>query len=102
MPTKTEMNTDTVEKVKIDRPKDYIIVMHNDDVTPMDVVVTVLMHVFKTDIEKAMETMMNIHKTGAAAIGMYTKDIAETKLRDATSLAIALGGTTLKITMEDA
>ncbi len=66
-------------KPKLKQPPKYKVVMLNDDFTPMDFVVDVLMIFFYMDTEKAEQTMMDIHLKGKAICGIFTRDVAETK-----------------------
>ena len=61
------------------RPSLYKVVMLNDDFTPMDFVVDVLMTFFGMDEEKATQVMLIVHTQGKAVCGLYTRDVAETK-----------------------
>lgn len=54
--------------------------MHNDDFTPMEFVVTVLEAFFNMDTKTATETMYQVHTKGKAVCGIYSKDVAETKV----------------------
>ena len=67
------------EKPALKRPSLYQVVMMNDDYTPMDFVVEVLMRFFSMNEEKAMQVMMVVHTQGKAVCGVYSRDIAETK-----------------------
>ncbi len=67
------------EEVKVKPPPLYRVVMYNDDYTPMEFVVLVLMEFFGMDVDKAWRVMMTIHTTGQAVVGIYPRDIAETK-----------------------
>lgn len=60
-------------------PPLYVVIMLNDDYTPMDFVVEVLQKFFGFDLEKATQVMMLVHKQGKAKCGTYSKDVAETK-----------------------
>jgi ATP-dependent Clp protease adaptor protein ClpS len=70
-----------VEKSKqmLKPPPLYMVVMLNDDFTPMDFVVEVLQRFFGFNLEKATKLMMDVHTKGQAVCGVYTKDVAETK-----------------------
>lgn len=61
------------------RPDQYRVVLLNDDYTPMDFVVGVLMRFFGMNEEKATQVMLLVHTQGKAVCGVYTRDIAETK-----------------------
>ena len=66
-------------KPKLKRPPLYNVVLLNDDYTPMEFVVHVLEHFFGMDREKATQLMLAVHTQGAAVVGIYPRDIAETK-----------------------
>ena len=65
----------------------YKILIHNDDVTPMDFVVYVLMEVFKKNIQDAAEIMIVAHKTGIALVTVLPLEQAELRSQQAHSLA---------------
>lgn len=65
--------------VRPKRPPMYKVVLMNDDYTPMDFVVMVLESVFNKDHAEALEIMLQVHNKGAAVVGIYTRDVAETK-----------------------
>ena len=69
----------TQEKVELKKPKLYKVILLNDDYTPMDFVVEVLMKFFGMNEEKATQVMLLVHTQGKAVCGVYTRDIAETK-----------------------
>lgn len=62
------------------RPPMYRIVMLNDDFTPMEFVVLVLRMFFHIPTARAYDIMMTVHTKGAAVVGVYTYEIAETKI----------------------
>ena len=68
------------DKQKIDRPKKYKVVFYNDDFTPMQLVTLILMEVFKKGEQEARSIMLRVHKGGKAIAGVYSKDIAHTKV----------------------
>lgn len=61
-------------------PPMYKVILNNDDYTPMDFVVEVLMRFFRMDAERATDTMLTIHYKGSAVCGTYSAEIAETKV----------------------
>lgn len=75
------------DKIKIKEPKKYKVVMYNDDFTPMEFVVYILVNIFKKSESDAVQIMMNVHTSGKAVVGTYSYDIAMTKADKATSLA---------------
>ena len=74
-------------KVKIKEPKKYRVVMYNDDFTSMDFVVYVLVCVFNKSNIDAYNIMMEVHNGGKSVVGIYSYDIARSKVERATSLA---------------
>lgn len=69
-----------VEKPKLQRPPMYQVVMLNDDYTPMDFVVMVLVSFFNIDSDAAVRIMLDVHQKGQGHCGVYTRDVAETKV----------------------
>jgi len=67
-------------KTKTKRPPFFKVVMLNDDYTPMDFVIQILTGIFKHSEEDAMTIMMKIHNQGSATCGLFTRDVAETKI----------------------
>lgn len=68
-------------------PKKYKVLVMNDDVTPMEFVVAMLVSVFKHNEGTAIDLTMKIHNEGSAVAGIYTYEVAEQKCIDATYLA---------------
>jgi ATP-dependent Clp protease adaptor protein ClpS len=68
-------------------PGKYKVIVCNDDVTPMDFVIAMLMGVFRHSEGSAVDLTMKIHNNGSAVAGVYTHEIAEQKIADATNLA---------------
>lgn len=95
-------STDTVEieKTKIKKPSKWVVILHNDDVTPMDFVIELLYYVFNLDITQATKLMLQIHNEGQGIAGVYSYEIAEQKYTEAQTL-IKLSAQSLKITMEE-
>lgn len=67
-------------KPAVKRPSLYKVVLINDDYTPMEFVVHVLETFFSMNREKATQIMLNVHVQGKGLCGVYTKEIAETKV----------------------
>lgn len=83
----TEVVTKKITKEKIKEPPRYKVIVLNDDVTTMEFVVAMLMLIFKHHQDSAMKLTMDIHNNGSAVAGIYTHEIAEQKVLDATSMA---------------
>lgn len=71
-----KLEPDTV----LQEPKMYRVILHNDHYTTMDFVVEVLMLVFHKPAAEATKIMLDVHKKGAGMCGVYTYDIASTKV----------------------
>ena len=67
-------------KPKLKQPPLYKVIILNDDYTPMDFVVEVLQKFFGMDLSKATEIMLHVHTRGMGVCGVYTRDVAETKV----------------------
>jgi len=81
--------TETVleRKPKTKRPKMHRVLMHNDDFTTMEFVIWVLREVFHKSESQATHLMLTIHHKGMGVAGVFTRDIAETKVVQVTELA---------------
>jgi ATP-dependent Clp protease adaptor protein ClpS len=65
---------------RVEPPRAYQVVMLNDDYTPMEFVVMVLQQHFHHDIDAATQIMLKIHHEGRAVCGVYSRDVAATKV----------------------
>ena len=81
MASETKLESKTISKLK--EPKQYKVVMYNDDFTPMDFVVDILKTIFNKEHQDAVEIMMQVHKGDRAIVGQYSYDIAMTKTQEA-------------------
>ena len=68
------------DKPKLQPPKQYKVIVNNDDYTPMEFVVQVLMMFFSMDNAKATRVMMSVHTKGRGVCGTFSHEIAETKV----------------------
>lgn len=75
------------QNLKLKEPKGFRVVMFNDDFTPMDFVVNILMNIFQKRYEEAVMLMMTVHKGKKAVVGNYSYDIARSKVDKAMTLA---------------
>jgi ATP-dependent Clp protease adaptor protein ClpS len=86
MPANTVLKPRTKTKPKTARPPLYKVILLNDDFTPREFVVMVLKAVFRMGAERAQAVMLTAHQKGACVIAVYTRDVAETKAKEATEL----------------
>ena len=83
------------------RPPMYKVLLHNDDYTTMEFVVEVLQKVFHKTTAEATRIMLLVHKTGSGVCGVFTEDVAETKVEIVHHLA-RKSGFPLRCSMEEA
>src|SRR6476660_1084273 len=91
----------TENKKKLKRPPLYKVLLHNDDYTTKEFVVQVLQYVFHKEHSEATQIMLHVHKRGIGVAGVYTYEIAETKVTLVEGLA-RQHEYPLKCTMEEA
>ena len=89
MSVKNKNDTATLsrDKEKIIEPRDYVVVLLNDNYTTRDFVVEVLKLIFHKTPDEATRIMLNVHHKGRGVVGMYTWDIANTKASQVHALA---------------
>ena len=81
MSTKTEIGTiKKKQNAKLKPPSFYQVLMHNDDFTTTEFVVEVLQRFFAFDIERAIALMLKVHHEGKAVCGVFSRDIAMSKV----------------------
>ena len=85
------VKTRTTTRTKTERPKLYKVILLNDDFTPREFVVLVLKAVFRMNGTTAQRVMLTAHQKGACVIAVYTRDVAETKAKEATELGKSKG-----------
>ncbi len=76
----TERGVATKVRPKTKKPSMYRVLLMNDDYTPMEFVVSILMGIFQKSPEEATRIMLNVHQAGVGTCGVYTFEIAETKV----------------------
>lgn len=87
-------------ELDVEEPKMYHVILLNDDFTPMDFVVYLLIEVFHKNSDDAWNITNSVHNNGSGVAGTYIKDIAETKSSLANKLAKA-NGFPLETTIEE-
>jgi len=105
LPTKHDDNGDTQvitrARPKTQKPQQYKVLLLNDDYTPMEFVVLVLEEVFKKSREDAYTIMLHVHQKGVGVCGVYTFEVAETKVTQVMDMARE-NGHPLQCTLEPA
>jgi ATP-dependent Clp protease adaptor protein ClpS len=81
--TLTESRSDQ----QLEKPRLWRVLLHNDDYTTQDFVVWVLETVFHKPTAEAFDIMLSVHQSGMGVAGIYTHDVAETKLKTTRDLA---------------
>jgi ATP-dependent Clp protease adaptor protein ClpS len=75
------------QKPRLQEPRLYRVILHNDHYTTMEFVVKVIMAVFHKQAAEATRIMLDVHKKGAGVVGVYTYDIAVTKISQVHEMA---------------
>ncbi len=90
---------ETLEKRKTKRPSLFKVLLHNDDYTSMEFVVEILVRYFHKSATEATQIMLHVHQKGIGVAGVYTRDIAESKVAQVTDYARE-SGMPLLLTLE--
>ncbi len=80
-------STATKDRDEVKEPPLYKVLLHNDDYTSMEFVISILEQVFKKNTAEATKIMMNVHQEGIGVAGVYTYEICETKVAAVHDLA---------------
>jgi ATP-dependent Clp protease adaptor protein ClpS len=75
------------EKPRLQEPRLYRVLLHNDDYTTMDFVVKVIVSVFHKPAAEATKIMLDVHRKGRGVVGVYTRDIAVTRVAQVHQMA---------------
>jgi len=95
-----ELEIELDNDLEVEEPKKYKVFLLNDDYSTMDFVIDVLTRVFRKNIDQATKIMLNIHNNGKDVCGIYTHEIASTKVAQVKTLAREKGFP-LKAIMEE-
>lgn len=96
----TDILLDEKIKVTVSEPKNWKVIFLNDDTTPMEFVISVLIEVFKHTQDTARDITLQVHETGSGIAGIYSFEIAEAKAVESTNLA-RQNGFPLQIKLEE-
>ena len=83
----TSENIQEKTRAKTKEPEMYRVLLHNDDYTTMEFVVEVLVKVFRKTVMDATKIMLTVHKHGRGNVGVFTYDIAHTKIQQVRRMA---------------
>ena len=83
----TGVVTETRTERRLQKPKMYKVLLHNDDYTTMEFVVYVLQGIFHRSETDAMQIMLHVHKNGIGVAGVYTREVAESRIAQVEALA---------------
>ena len=83
----TDIQLDEKIKIRATEPRRWKVILLNDDTTPMEFVIALLMEIFRHTVESANDIMLQVHETGSGVAGVYSFEIAEAKAVEATNLA---------------
>lgn len=97
----TSSNIRERQNIKLQEPRKYNVLLHNDDFTTMEFVVKVLTTIFRKSEEDANVLMLKVHREGRAVAGTYSLDIAQSKAQKATTMA-RMENFPLRLTVEPA
>jgi ATP-dependent Clp protease adaptor protein ClpS len=100
MSTQTDVIEEVQEETEIQEPSMFRVIIHNDDKTTFDFVIYVLTTIFDKEYNEAAELTFRVHDSGSATAGIYTFQIAETKVEEATEIA-RLNNYPLTLTLEE-
>ncbi|WP_072681657.1 ATP-dependent Clp protease adapter ClpS [Arcobacter sp. LA11] len=95
-----ELEIELDSDLEVSEPKKYKVFLLNDDYSTMDFVIDILTKVFRKNVDQATQIMLNIHNNGKAICGIYTHEIASTKVTQVKTLAREKGFP-LKAMMEE-
>jgi len=95
-----ELEIELDSDLEVSEPKKYKVFLLNDDYSTMDFVIDILTKIFRKNVDQATQIMLNIHNDGKAICGIYTHEIASTKVTQVKTLAREKGFP-LKAMMEE-
>ena len=82
-----DLEVDLADKIELEEPKKYKVILLNDHYSTMDFVIEVLRKIFRKSMQEATEIMLNVHNNGRDVCGIYTQEIALTKCQQVRNMA---------------
>ncbi len=83
----SQYDEDVILEDEVREPRLYRVLLHNDDYTSMDFVIHVLVKIFRKNADEAQHIMLSVHERGTGLCGIFTREIAETKVMQVRSMA---------------
>lgn len=77
----SDLESDVLERVEVKEPSMYSVLLLNDDYTPMEFVIEILVEIFRKSAPEATKITMDVHREGSGVAGVYIRDIAEMKCK---------------------
>ena len=96
----TEVEIKNTDKLDISKPKKYSVIMFNDDSTPMEFVIELLVNVFNHSDQGAQDITLKVHNDGKGVAGVYYYEIAEQKVAESISVS-RVAGYSLALDLEE-
>ncbi len=94
-------NATTVEMIDLKLPSMFKVVIHDNDTTPIDLVVFALVHAAELTDEQAFNLALEAHNQGSAVVGTYTKSVADEVITNCNDIAAQNGHPEFKATKEE-
>ena len=86
--TRDDEQGETITRDRVQKPRKYKVLLLNDDYTSMEFVVMVLRRVFRHSQASATRVMLHIHNSGVGVAGIYTREVAETRIQQVHNLPL--------------
>ncbi|MDR0338871.1 MAG: ATP-dependent Clp protease adaptor ClpS [Desulfovibrio sp.] len=99
-PFSPDSHSDSFADIELREPRRFRVLLHNDDYTTMEFVIEILIGIFRKSPDEAVEIMLAVHENGIGACGVYTEEVAETKVAQVRSKARS-AGYPLRCSMEE-
>ncbi|MDL2216765.1 ATP-dependent Clp protease adaptor ClpS [Desulfovibrio sp. OttesenSCG-928-M14] len=96
----SDSHSDSLTDIDVREPRNYRVFLHNDDYTTMEFVVEILVSIFHKSPDEATLVMLAIHENGIGLCGVYTEEVAETKVAQVHARA-RKAGFPLRCSMEE-
>ena len=87
----TEVEIKQTDKLDISKPKKYSVILYNDDSTPMEFVIELLINIFNHSESAAQDITANVHSQGKGVAGVYYYEIAEQKIAESITVSRSAG-----------